>query len=56
MIHVMTYDELRAALMVHLFTSETYCDKCECDIDLDGEGGHIYPDGSVLCPICEDAE
>jgi hypothetical protein len=32
------------------------CDKCECSIDLDGEGGHIYPDGSVLCPICEDAE
>lgn len=30
------------------------CDKCKCDIDLDGEGGHIYPDGSVLCPTCEE--
>jgi hypothetical protein len=26
MIHVMTYDELRAALMAYLFISETYTD------------------------------
>ena len=26
MIHVMTYDELRAVLMAHLFISETYTD------------------------------
>jgi hypothetical protein len=26
MIHVMTYDELRAALMAYLFISETYDD------------------------------
>jgi hypothetical protein len=27
MIHVMTYDELRAALMAYLFISETYNDE-----------------------------
>jgi hypothetical protein len=32
------------------------CDKCGCDVDLDDEGGHIYPDNSVLCPICEEGE
>lgn len=26
MVHVMTYDELRAALMAYLFMSETYCE------------------------------
>jgi hypothetical protein len=26
MIHVMTLEELRAALMAYLFISETYCD------------------------------
>lgn len=30
------------------------CDGCGCAIDLDEDGGHIYPDGSVVCPQCED--
>jgi hypothetical protein len=29
MIHVITYDELRAALMAYLFDSETYCEVAE---------------------------
>ncbi len=29
MIHVMTYDELRAALMAYLFNRETYCEDAE---------------------------
>lgn len=29
MVHVMTYDELRAALMAYLFMSETYCEDAE---------------------------
>ena len=29
MIHVMTYEELRAALMAYLFISETYCEVAE---------------------------
>lgn len=29
MIHVMTYDELRAALMAYLFMSETYREDAE---------------------------
>ena len=30
------------------------CEGCECDIDWNEDGGHNYPDGSVLCPQCED--
>ena len=29
MIHVMTLEELRAALMAYLFLSETYCEGAE---------------------------
>jgi hypothetical protein len=29
MIHVMTYDELRAVLMAYLFDHETYCEIAE---------------------------
>ncbi len=29
MVHVITYDELRAALMAYLFISETYCEDAE---------------------------
>jgi hypothetical protein len=29
MIHLMTYDELRAALMAYLFGRETYCEDAE---------------------------
>lgn len=29
MIHVMTIDELRAALMAYLFISETYCEEAQ---------------------------
>jgi len=29
MIHVMTLEELRAALMAYLFSSETYCEDAE---------------------------
>ena len=29
MIHVITYDELRASLMSYLFISETYCEDAE---------------------------
>ena len=29
MIHLMTYDELRAVLMAYLFISETYCEDAE---------------------------
>jgi hypothetical protein len=34
--------------------SMTKCASCADVIDLDDEGGHIYPDGDVLCPSCED--
>ena len=33
----------------------TICDMCKIDINYDEDGGHIYPDGSVLCPSCEGA-
>ena len=31
------------------------CADCNDTLDMDeyGEGGHIYPDGSVLCATCE---
>lgn len=29
------------------------CELCGDTIDFDGDGGHIYPDGTVLCPTCE---
>ena len=29
------------------------CECCKNDIDMDGEGGHIYPDGTVICSSCE---
>ena len=29
MIHVMTIEELRAALMAYLFISETYCEEAQ---------------------------
>lgn len=31
------------------------CADCDEALDMDeyGEGGHIYPDGSVLCATCE---
>lgn len=29
MIHLITYEELRAALMAYLFDSETYCEDAE---------------------------
>lgn len=29
------------------------CDQCKEAVNLDDEGGFIYPDGSVLCPTCE---
>jgi hypothetical protein len=34
--------------------SMTKCASCAVGIDLDDEGGHIYPNGDVLCPSCED--
>lgn len=34
----------------------TKCDKCGVVVDLDEDGGHIYPDGSVTCPQCEDGD
>jgi hypothetical protein len=30
------------------------CESCKIDIDMDDEGGHIYPDGTVVCPNCLD--
>ena len=33
----------------------TTCDMCKSDINYDEDGGHIYNDGSVLCPTCEGA-
>ncbi len=32
------------------------CHGCQRDIDWDDEGGHIHPDGSVLCPQCDETE
>jgi hypothetical protein len=29
------------------------CIVCQVLIDFDGDGGHIYPDGSVTCSLCE---
>ena len=29
------------------------CECCKIDIDMDIEGGHIYPDGTVICSDCE---
>jgi len=29
------------------------CVICKTVIDFDDEGGHIYPDGNVVCAICE---
>ena len=29
------------------------CGDCGSIIDFSEEGGHIYPDGSVVCPDCE---
>jgi hypothetical protein len=31
----------------------TTCRICASDINYDEDGGHIYNDGSVLCPTCE---
>ncbi len=31
----------------------TKCACCITEINFDEDGGHIYPDGSVLCPSCE---
>jgi hypothetical protein len=28
------------------------CDRCTDVIDFDNNGGHIYPDGTVICPEC----
>ena len=33
--------------------SLTKCYGCNITIDLEEEGGHIYPDGNTLCPECE---
>jgi len=30
------------------------CANCKNDVELCGEGGFIYPDGSILCPKCEE--
>ncbi|CAB4145894.1 hypothetical protein UFOVP1219_23 [uncultured Caudovirales phage] len=32
------------------------CEDCQDKIDFDETGGHIYPDGSVLCPQCDEVE
>jgi len=29
------------------------CAQCSTTVELCGEGGFIYPNGSVLCPTCE---
>jgi len=34
----------------------TTCDICKTNINYDEDGGHIYPDNSVLCPPCEDEQ
>jgi hypothetical protein len=31
------------------------CDMCKIDINYDEDGGHIYPDGCVVCADCEGA-
>ena len=28
------------------------CARCKENIDWEGEGGHIFPDSTVLCPMC----
>lgn len=33
----------------------TTCANCFDKINYDEDGGHIYLDGSVLCPSCEEA-
>jgi hypothetical protein len=30
------------------------CAICITEINLDDEGGHIYPDGAVVCATCEE--
>lgn len=32
------------------------CAICKTVIDYNDEGGHIYPDGSVTCALCEGIE
>ena len=29
------------------------CAICITEVNLDDEGGHIYPDGSITCSLCE---
>jgi hypothetical protein len=29
------------------------CAICITEINLDDEGGHIYPDGAVVCATCD---
>jgi hypothetical protein len=53
MIHVMTYDELRAALMSYLFISETYCACENCDTGNDAEYVVITNGGETrICEAC----
>jgi hypothetical protein len=51
MVHLMTYDELRAALMSYLFISETYCACENCDTGNGAEYEVITNSGTLL--ICE---
>ncbi len=32
------------------------CSVCNVDVDFDEEGGHIYPDGVVVCADCLEIE
>lgn len=45
----------RALDDMHEDCPSTNCAKCQETLDMSeyGEGGHIYPDGSVLCATCE---
>ena len=42
-------------LIVIQFNREqaTHCFVCDDIIDWDNDGGHIYADGSTMCPQCE---
>ena len=31
------------------------CINCLSEINYEEDGGHIYPDGCVVCPSCEEA-
>jgi hypothetical protein len=53
MVHLMTYDELRAALMSYLFISETYCACENCDTGNDAEYVVITNGGETrICEAC----